>query len=155
MGDRVRKPVEDYVSRLVDSWQTSQPLHLRHLSIVRDTVLKGKTQIYIYYSYESFKKLVEGGTGFWDAVKTVPSGTTTGENFAAALDAKPDLDEYGFPKIEENRFQGRQNEATLDECVSALMVDSLRISANDPVLLKKDDGSYGKQQSDGALFDFH
>ena len=148
MGDHVRKPLEDYVSRLVDSWQISQPLHLRHLSIVKDTVLKGKTQIYIYYTYENFKKLVEGGTGFWEAVKTVPSEVTIGKNFAAALDAKPDVDEYGFPRIEKTKFQGHQNDATLGECVSALNVDPLHISSNDPVLRKHDDGSFGTQRSD-------
>ena len=148
MGDHVRRPLEDYVSRLADRWQISQPLHLRHLSIVRDTVLKGKTQIYMYYTYENFKKLVEGGTGFWEAVTTVPSEVTLGTNFAAALDAKPDVDEYGFPRIEEKQFQGHQNDATLEECVSALNVDPLHISANDPVLKKQADGSFGTQRSD-------
>ncbi|CAD6590285.1 MAG: RNA polymerase III transcription initiation factor complex subunit [Alectoria sarmentosa] len=150
MGDHVRKPLDDYVSRIVDSWQISQPLHLRHLSIVRDTVLKGKTQIYIYYTYENFKKLVEGGTGFWEAVKTVASEVTIGKNVDAALDAKPDVDEYGFPRLEETQFQGRQNDASLDECVSALKVDPLRISATDPVLKKHADGSYGIRPKNAA-----
>ncbi len=148
MGDHVRKPLEDYVSRLVDSWQISQPLHLRHLSIVKDTVLKGKTQIYMYYTYENFKKLVEGGRAFWEAVKTVPSEVTIGKNFASALDAKPDVDEYGFPKLEEKQFQGRQNDATLEECVSALNVDPLHIAACDPVIRKQADGTYGTQIND-------
>ena len=144
MGDHVRKPFDDYISRLVDSWQISQPLHLRHLSIVRDTVLKGKAQIYIYYTYENFKRLVEGGTGFWEAVKTVASDVTMGKNVAAALDAKPDVDEYGFPRLEENQFQGHESDATLEKCVSALKVDPLYISAADPVLKKLADGSHGK-----------
>lgn len=154
MGDHVRRPLDDYVSRLADSWQVSQPLHLRHLSIVRDTVLKGKTQIYIYYTYENFKKLVDGGTGFWEAVRTVASDVTIGKNVAAALDAKPDVDEYGFPRLEENQFQGRQNDATLEECVSALKVDPLHISATDPVFSKKADGSHGKQYSHRPCFVF-
>lgn len=145
MGEHVRKPLDDYVARMVDSWQISQPLHLRHLSIVRDTVLKGKTQIYIYYTYENFGKLVEGGTGFWEAVKTVASEVTIGNNVAAALDVKPDVDEYGFPRLEESQFQGHHNDATLEECVSALKVDPLHISATDPVLKKLADGSHGTQ----------
>ena len=152
MGDHVRKPLDDYLSRMVDSWQISQPLHLRHLSIVRDTLLKGKTQIYIYYTYENFKRLVEGGTGFWEAVKTVANHVTMGKNVAAALDAKPDVDEYGFPRLEDNQFQGRQNDATLEDCVSALKVDPLYISATDPVLRKKADGSYGKRHSHKSRF---
>ena len=144
MGDHVKKPLDEYVSRLVQSWQISQPLHIRHLSIVRDTVLKGKTQIYKYYTYENFKKLVEGGTGFWEAVTTIPSEVTIGKDVAASLNATPNVDEYGFPRLEENLFQGRHNGATLDECVLALKVDPLHICASDPVLRKQADGIYGK-----------
>lgn len=148
MGDHIKKPLDEYVSRLVQSWQISQPLHIRHLSIVRDTVLKGKTQIYMYYTYDNFKKLVEGGTGFWEAVTTIPSEVMIGKNVAASLNAKPDVDEYGFPKLEENLFQGRHNDATLSECVAGLKVDPLHISVNDPVLKKQPDGNYGKQYND-------
>ena len=153
MGQHVRKPLDDYMSRLADSWQISQPLHLRHLSIVRDTILKGKTQIYIYYTYENFNKLVEGGTGFWEAVTPVPREVKIGKNVAAALDAEPDVDEYGFPRLDENQFQGCQNDATLEECVSALKVDPLHISAIDPVLRKLADGNYGKQHYHESRFD--
>ena len=148
MGDRIKKPLDEYVSRLTQSWQISQPLHIRHLSIVRDTVLKGKTQIYMYYTYDNFKKRVEGGTGFWEAVTTIPSEVTIGENVAASLNAKPDVDEYGFPKLDENLFQGRHSDATLEECVAALKVHPLHISASDPILRKQPDGSYGKQYND-------
>ena len=154
MGDHVRRPLDDCVSRIVDSWQLSQPLHLRHLSIVRDTALKGKTQIYIYYTYENFKKLVEGGKRFWEAVETVPSGVKMGKNVAAALDAKPDVDEYGFPRLDEKQFQGRQNDATFEECVSALQAEPLHISSNDPVLRKLADGSSGKQCDHRSRFVF-
>ena len=148
MGDHVKKPLDEYVSRLVQSWQISQPLHLRHLAIVRDTLLKGKTQIYIYYTYENFKKLVEAGTGYWEAVTSIPSEVTKGKNFAASLDAKPDVDEYGFPKLEENQFQGQHNDATIHECMSALNVDPVHVASCDPVLKKKADGSYGKYYND-------
>ena len=148
MGDYIKKPLDEYVSRLVQCWQISQPLHIRHLSIVRDTVLKGKTQIYMYYTYENFKKLVEGGTGFWEAVTTIPSEVKIGKNIAAALDAKPDVDEYGFPKLEANQFQGLHDDATLEECVSALKVNPLHISVNDPVIVVHPDGTHGKQYSD-------
>lgn len=145
MGGYFRKGLDEFILRLVSSWQLSQPLHLRHLSIVRDTTLKGKSQSYIYYTYENFNKLVEGGTGFWEAVKTVASGVTIGKNVAAALDAKPDVDEYGFPRLEDTQFQGRQNNATLEECVSALRVDPVHVSATDPILSIQADGSHGKQ----------
>ena len=144
MGYHIRKPLEEYVSRLVQSWQLSQPLHIRHLSIVRDTLLKGKTQIYMYYTYKSFKKLVEGGTVFWEGVTTIPIEVARGKNVAASLDAKPDVDEYGFPRLEKSQFQGPHNDATLKECVAALKIDPLHISIHDPILKSQADGGCGK-----------
>ncbi|KAL2037504.1 hypothetical protein N7G274_009785 [Stereocaulon virgatum] len=140
-GGSVKKVTEDYVSRLVECWQLSQPLHLRHLSIVRDTLLRGKSQIYIYYSYNNFKKLVEAGTGFWEAVTPVPDTVRQGNNVAASLSALPDIDEHGFPKLDMNQFQGRHNDATPGECVSALNAGSFRLSGNDPFLQKQVDGT--------------
>ena len=145
MGDRIRKPLDECVSCLVQCWQISQPLHIRHLSIVRDTLLKGKTQIYMYYTYENFEKLVESGAGFWEAVKTIPGKVAKGKNVAASLIAKPHVDEYGFPILEESLFQGTHNSASLDECISAFKIDPLHGFNNDPVLKRQGDGTYSKQ----------
>lgn len=142
-GDHVRKPMDEYVSRLVECWQMAQPLHLRHLSVLRDTVMKGKTTIYIYYTYGNFRKLVENGTGFWEAVKTVPDGVTKGNNVISSLDAVPELDEYGFPVLDPILFQGRNNDATLEECVSALNADRFLVPAGDPMLQEQADGTHG------------
>lgn len=113
------------------------------MSIVRDTLLRGKSQIYVYYTYENFKKLVEAGTGFWEAVTTVPDTVRQGSNIAASLSEAPDVDEYGFPKLDESQFQGRHNDATLGECVSALNVGTFRLSINHPFLQKRVDGTSG------------
>jgi len=121
----------------------SQPLHLRHLSIIRDTVLKGKGSIFNYYTYESFNKLVEKGIGFWEAVVTVPDHLTAGNNFAASLDAVPELDDFGFPVIDSDLFCGSHNSATLGECALALKPDNSRISSKGPVLQRQADGTYG------------
>lgn len=138
MGEHFKKPIEDYISRLVERWQLSQPLHLRYLSIVRDTVLKGKSQIYIYYTYNNFKKLVESGKGFWEAVTTVPKGVSEGRNTVAALDAEPDVEDYGFPTLDLDDFHGHYNDATPSECASALYSAS-----KDPVRKRRIDGAHG------------
>lgn len=142
-GTNVKKVAEDYISRLVESWQISQPLHLRRLSIVRDTVLKGKSQIYVYYTFTNFQRLVDEGRGFWEAVTTVPDDVREGNNTIAALDAQPDLDEYGFPKLNANDFQGRFNDTTLADVASALNVGPLPIGYKDPILKQTADGKYG------------
>ena len=121
----------------------SQPLHLRHLSIVKDTVLRGKTNIFIYYTFENYEKLVAKGSGFWEAVVSVADGVTSGTNVAASLSAKPELDGSGFPILDSNLFEGPNNDATVGECVNALKVERLHIAGQDPVLKKRADGTYG------------
>ena len=143
-GPKVKKITEDYVSRLVENWQLSQPLYLRHLAIVRDTLLRGKSHVHVHYTYENFKKLVEDGTGFWEAVKTVPDELKIGNNIAASLDAEPDVDEYGFPRLDEDQFLGTSNDATLAECVSALNAGVYRPTRHDPYMKKQPDGTFGR-----------
>ena len=143
-GPKVKKTTEDYVSRLVESWQISQPLHLRHLAILRDALLRGKSHVHIYFTYENFKDLVAGGTGFWEAVKTVPDHFKVGNDTAASLDAEPDVDEYGFPKLDDDQFHGSYNDATLAECESALNAGDYRPIKDDPWLKKQPDGTFGK-----------
>ncbi|KAL6721554.1 hypothetical protein ACLMJK_000658 [Lecanora helva] len=138
----VRKPVDEHVMRLVECWQLSQPLHLRHLAIIRDTKLRGKTSVYTYYTYDNFQKLVDEERGFWDAVKAVPDGTKVRSNTAAPLDAKAELDDYGFPILDPDLFEGDENDAAPEECVFALKTDRFRVSGHEPVLAQQADGSY-------------
>ena len=140
----MKKITEDYVSRLVESWQVSQPLYLRHLAIVQDTLLRGKSHVHVHYTYANFKKLVEGGTAFWEAVKTVPDDLKLNNNNTASLDAEPDVDEYGFPMLDDDQFHGPSNDATLAECVSALNAGVYRPIRDDPYLKKQSDGTFGK-----------
>ena len=128
----------------MESWQITQPLYLRHLAIVRDTLLRGKSHVHVHYTYENFKKLAEGGTAFWEAVKTVPDHLKLDNNRVASLDAEPDVDEFGFPKLDEDQFLGSSNDATLAECVSALNTGVYRPVRYDPWLKKQPDGTFGK-----------
>lgn len=52
---------------------------------------------------------------------------------AATVNAAPDLDDYGFPKLSSHLFQGRHNDATLAECVAALGTGRLYFSAHDSI----------------------
>ena len=131
-GAQYKKPMENFIGRLVDAWQISQPLHLRHLALVRDTVLKGKSPVYIHYTYENFKKLVDTGKASWEAVVTVSSSVKNGKDVAASLDAQPELEEYGFPQLDASDFLGHQNDATLVECVSKFKADPAVHDADGP-----------------------
>lgn len=117
------------MNRHVDHWQSSQPLHLRHLAIIRDTALVGKAPHYIHYTYENFKSLVDKGMASWDAVAT---NSYAAKNKARKTipppEAQADLDEYGFPKLSFQVFQGAENGATLGECVQAVSSQTLGLS---------------------------
>ena len=126
LGEEHKKPVESSINRIVEAWQVSQPLHLRHLAIVRDTVLRGKSPIYIHYTYGHFKKLVDGGKASWKAVTTIVTADSEEVSNAASLDSQPNLDEYGFPVLDAKEFQGRAHDATLADCAAVAAAASPR-----------------------------
>ncbi|KAL8732119.1 MAG: hypothetical protein Q9181_004064 [Wetmoreana brouardii] len=142
MGCFMIRPTENYLSKLVEMWQMSQPLHLRHLAIVRDTALTNGIPHYVHYSFPNFKKLVDEGRASWEAVMTV---TKEHKQFkhVAALEAEPELDENGFPKLPDNLFQGRHNDANLAECIKGADNSPPSLSSWDPRVVKLDDGSWG------------
>ncbi|KAL9606842.1 MAG: hypothetical protein Q9179_000050 [Wetmoreana sp. 5 TL-2023] len=142
MGCFMTRPTENYLSKLVEMWQMSQPLHLRHLAIVRDTALTNGIPHYVHYSFPNFTKLVDEGRASWEAVMTV---TKEHKQFkhVAAIEAKPELDENGFPKLPDNLFQGRHNDASLAECIKGADNSPPSLSSWDPRVVKLDDGSLG------------
>ena len=77
-------------------------------------------------------------------MKTVPDNVIVSNNVVASLDAKPNVDEYGFPKLDESQFHGPYNDATLSECESALNARDYRPIKDDPWLERQSDGTFGK-----------
>ena len=144
VGNWFNRPLEHQLSRLVDLWQISQPPHLRHLAIVRDTSITGKITHYIHYSYSNFKAKVDRGEASWEAVETMKYDHKTKEGAKLAAEAVPELDEYGFPKLDLRLFEGRDNDATLAQCVKAAKVEPFPLTSNDPMTIKHPDGTYGK-----------
>lgn len=136
------RPTENHISRLVEMWQMSQPLHLRHLAVIRDAALTAGIPHYVHYSFENFKRLVDEGKASWDSVMTV---TKDHKDFktVAAIEAEPELDENGFPKLSSTLFQGRYNDAGLVECVKGEGASSLSLSAAEGRMGKLSDGSWG------------
>lgn len=135
--------MEHYLSRLVDVWQLSQPLHIRHLAIVRDTALNKTIAHYIHYTYENFKKLVDSDHSSWEAVEMVNKDVKKKSKITAPVGVEPDLDEHGFPRLPINSFQGRGNDATLLECVLSAKLGPFFLSRRDPIAVQLNDGTYG------------
>lgn len=143
LGRLVSRPVENQLTRIVDHWQVSQPTHLRHLAIIRDTAMVKKKTHYIHYTYDNFQKLVENGDATWEAVSIPGNDNQNRQQPAFAMDLNADLDEYGFPDIPSTLFQGRHNDATLSQCVNAVVVAKASVSKKDPVVKELSDGTYG------------
>ncbi|MCJ1281618.1 hypothetical protein MMC26_000938 [Xylographa opegraphella] len=144
VGAFFERPLENLLTRLVEVWQLSQPLHLRHLAILRDITLRGKTQQYVYYEYDVFKSLVDAGNASWEAVETVRLNNPQDPGSNAAPGAIQDTDEYGFPKLDEARFQGRDNKATLAGSLAATKIAKFRVTAADASITMLENGRYGK-----------
>lgn len=127
-------------------WQLSQPLHLRHLAIIRDAALTAGIPHYVHYSFENFKQLVKDGKASWESVMTV---TKNHKDFktTAAIEAEPELDENGFPKLSNTLFQGRYNDAGLVECVKAPGASSFSFSAAQIRAANLSNGSRGTDSS--------
>lgn len=137
------RPVEHQLSRLVDFWQISQPAHLRHLAIIRDTAIINKNTYYVHYTYDNFTKLVNEGKASWEAVSTPAHDQTKEKKPTGTLIADPAIDEYGFLKLQSTLFHGRNNDATLDQCTQALNATKIPIRTTDLVASELIDGKFG------------
>ncbi|KAL8905859.1 MAG: hypothetical protein Q9207_002379 [Kuettlingeria erythrocarpa] len=135
------RPTENHLSRLVERWQMSQPLHLRHLSIIRDAALTEGVPHYVHYSFDNFRKLVDMGRASWESVMTI---TQDHKDFkaTASIEAKPELDDDGFPKLPSHIFQGRENDANLTECIRDADALPLPRSNSDPRAMQLSDGTW-------------
>ncbi|KAK2753167.1 RNA polymerase III transcription initiation factor complex subunit [Arachnomyces sp. PD_36] len=142
-GSFFRRSLETFLNRLVDCWQYSQPPHLRHLAIIRDTALRGTITHYVHYSYHNFKHLVDNDEASWEAVEHVPKGPKSKTRPVPPVDAVAYYDENGFPIREKAYNLLKDGNATLGECLEIVQPGNYAISSTDPAAVKLEDGSYG------------
>ncbi|KAM0096387.1 hypothetical protein ACP6JD_000148 [Aspergillus fumigatus] len=142
-GSFFRRPLENTLARLVECWQLSQPLHLRHLAIVRDTALEKTITHYIHYSTANFQKLVDAGEASWEAVEFVPRNTKAEKISVPPIDAVPDLDENGLPKAVPTKELVKNGNASLLAGILTVNPADYNCTGNDPMPLRLKDNSYG------------
>ncbi|KAJ6062084.1 uncharacterized protein N7446_006204 [Penicillium canescens] len=126
-GNFYRRPTENILQRLVDLWQMSQPLHLRHFAIVRDMAMQKTTMFYVHYAGHNFAKLVEAGQASWEAVEFP-------EKKAKSL--KIDIPPFNEPS---KSFLENPNATLRDGIVNANPSDYL-LSTSDPFVVRLPDG---------------
>lgn len=74
------------------------------MAVIRDTVLVSKAPIYIHYTFNSYKELVDAGQRSWEAVSTMKVGSRRSGCIVPDPNAQPDTDEYGFPNLNPELF---------------------------------------------------
>lgn len=130
------------MSDIADYWQSSRPPNSCDLAVIRDTAMTGKVTHYVYYTYDTFRKLVDSGEKSWEAVSTMAENNKSSHK-PAQPNIEPDFDEFGFPKLDSSRFLGEENDATLSECVESANLKPLSMSSVDPRAFKLSDNSWG------------
>ncbi|KAJ5611025.1 hypothetical protein N7510_007744 [Penicillium lagena] len=141
-GNFFRRPLETALQRIVNCWQLSQPLHLRHLAIVRDTAMLHTTVLYVHYTSTNFRALVETGQALWEAVEYPAKKAKTLRAKIPPVDAVPELDHYGFPQTGPPKGLLKKGNATLFECIAAAKPSNYLRSSSDPTAVRLQDGSW-------------
>ncbi|KAM3423164.1 hypothetical protein BST61_g615 [Cercospora zeina] len=136
VGPLWKRPMDESLAHLTDIWQHSQPPHLRHLTVVRDTAVFGRSAQFKYRTLANFQKAVAAGKAVWDAVLD----NTSSKAKKNPLEEKPDLDQWGFPKVAHKLLAGRDGRATLAEGRRGVLVDRmLAIEVDEDEVIVEDD----------------
>ncbi|KAI6874987.1 hypothetical protein KC334_g18384, partial [Hortaea werneckii] len=114
-GNFLRRPLDEQMARLTDIWQYSQPPHLRHLAVARDTSTKNKSTFYHYRTLPNFEQAVENGWTVWSAIQDSNTRTLKGQGTytTAPSSTTQETDQWGFPKPVSSQFAGGDGRASL------------------------------------------
>ncbi|KAK3691558.1 hypothetical protein LTR37_018567, partial [Vermiconidia calcicola] len=116
-----RRPFEEIMLRLTENPELSQPPHLRHLGVVKDTVATAGRSQHRYRTTPHFEYAVAKGEAEWPLAMMTEDGRSKGKGKGkqkAALSSvrRPELDEWGFPRLRDSLFAGRDGRASLSGC---------------------------------------
>ncbi|KAF2825573.1 hypothetical protein CC86DRAFT_324045 [Ophiobolus disseminans] len=116
VGPFWRRPTESYLTRLTDDWERTQPLHLRHLAIIRDTrnTEEKKFVHYVYRTYEHFQQAVAAGEAIWAGVTKPVSKNKKPTNTNLTVDS------WGFHGLNQKDFVRFNGTATLSDVRSGI-----------------------------------
>lgn len=126
VGKFWRRPMESYLTRLTDDWENTQPPHIRHLALIRDTrnTQEKKFVHYVYRTYENFQKAVDAGEVIWAGVsKPAPKQPSTAKGGRPKKNASvvQPVDSWGFRTLTSKDFLSQDGSASLSECRTAIV----------------------------------
>ncbi|KAI5287635.1 hypothetical protein KEM52_001491 [Ascosphaera acerosa] len=145
LGLFYRRPIEAITSRLVESWPSAQPQHLRKFAIVRDLGIRGTISHYVHYTLDNLQQLIREGKASADILdQLIPpsSSKKSGGHAIPPLDAAAELDQYGFP-LNETPPAGLVNggDASLRDCLAAARPVPPNLPPRQPRIVRRRDGT--------------
>nr|OQO17865.1 hypothetical protein B0A51_16644 [Rachicladosporium sp. CCFEE 5018] len=118
VGPLWKRAVDDTLIRLTAAWHLSQPSHLRHLAIVRDSSQSSGAPTYHYRTYDNFQKAVDAGHVAWDySGARARAGPMEGHVVGPTGDSV--IDAWGFSVVPSKLLVHGTGDATLAECATA------------------------------------
>lgn len=111
MGSPWKRSSDEALAKLSDKWQLSQPSHLRHLSIVRDTKMCAQVTQFVYRTFTQFNEAVRLGQASWEYQLHEPSDQKAAQQV-------PELDKWGFPRLETSLFGDAKGALPIAKCVN-------------------------------------
>ncbi|KAJ6021085.1 hypothetical protein N7540_006589 [Penicillium herquei] len=139
-----KRPSECLIHRLTDCWQFSQPPHLRHLAIVRDSDVQKTTIHYVNYTASNFARKVDQGGAFWEAVEFPPEKIKASKVKVLPVEAPFEVDNYGLPQIISPLLM-RNGNIKLAEGLLCCKPSDYSLTRKDPAGVYQEDGSYRVQ----------
>jgi len=116
------------IGHLTDIWQESQPDHLRHLAIVRDTAVVNKYSHYQYRTYDNFDRAVNAGEASWEAIDEAYQKSKKLMVKKTDTERRASLDAWGFPQMSPKQLLHSSGSATLSECRRTVEEERLNFS---------------------------
>lgn len=121
-GSFWKRPLETLIARLTDEWNKNQPMHVRHLALVRDTAMSidKKRVHYLYRTHQNFQKAVDEGEVSWEAL-----GLDEGKKGARPRKPTPaslsSVDRWGFRELNKADFHKSTGTSSLAESCATIV----------------------------------
>ncbi|KAJ5083573.1 hypothetical protein N7456_013000 [Penicillium angulare] len=141
-GRFYKRSSESLTHRLTDCWQVSQPPHLRHLALVRDSGVRRTIIHYVHYSARNFGKKVEQGSAFWEAVEFAVKNQKSSKVKIPPVHASFPVDEYGFASNRVPQNLMKNGNVSLLEGILSCKPSNYSLTRKDPMGVYGANGSY-------------
>ncbi|KAF2438457.1 hypothetical protein P171DRAFT_477338 [Karstenula rhodostoma CBS 690.94] len=118
-----KRPLESLVTRLTDGWDKNQPMHVRHLALVRDTAMSTdkKRVHYLYRTHQNFQKAVDADEVTWDALDLDENKKGARSKKQPTPAAASSVDSWGFRELNTSDFHQSTGTSSLADSCTAIV----------------------------------